>query len=144
MKVTSIVKKAIEDTITKKASAKMERLQTIKIKLEEQQDADYKFLKQALKVRYENLIADFIKLPLVKKYTCGIGYCSKRYITIEEDLKNNSIQLSCIASEDYKKVLRDIEKLKSDINAKINEVILALELGGSKKDLDDLLAKVKF
>lgn len=144
MKVTSIVKKAIEDTITKKASAKMERLQTIKIKLEEQQDADYKLLKQALKVRYENLIADFIKLPLVKKYTCGIGYCSKRYITIKEDLKNNSIQLSCIASEDYKKVLRDIEKLKSDINAKINEVILALELGGSKKDLDDLLAKVKF
>lgn len=144
MKVTSIVKKAIEETINQKASAKMERLNTIKNKLEEQQDADYKLLKQALRVRYENLVADFVKLPLVKKYTCGIGYRNERYISIEEDLKDNTVSLSFIFSEEYKKVLKDIDKLKNDITTKINEIILALELGGSKKDLDDLLAKVKF
>lgn len=144
MKVTSIVKKAIEDAINKKASAKMERLTTSKEKLEEQQNADYEFLKKAFRARYEKLVEDFVKHPLVKKYTCGIGYHNVNYISIEKDLKNNSVPLSCIASEDYKKVLKDIDKLKRDINTKINEIILALELGGSKKDLDGLLAKVKF
>lgn len=144
MKVTSIVKQAIEEAVNNKASAKMENLHEIKEKLEQQQNADYEFLKNAFRARYEKIVEEFAKLPLAQKYTCGIGYRPINYISIEQDLKNNSVALSCIASEDYKKVLKDIEKLRSDINTKVNEIVLALELGGSKKDLDDLLAKVKF
>lgn len=144
MKVTSIVKQAIEEAVNNKASAKMENLHEIKEKLEQQQNADCVILNQAFRARYEKIVEEFAKLPLAKKYTCGIGYRSINYISIEKDLKNRSVELSCIASKDYKKVLKDIEKLRSDINTKVNEIVLALELGGSKKDLDDLLAKVKF
>ena len=62
MKVTSIVKQAIEEAVNNKASAKMENLHKIKEKLEEQQNADYAILKKDFRARYEKIVEEKPKL----------------------------------------------------------------------------------
>lgn len=151
MKVTKVVKEAINSSIQNKADA---RINELKI----QKDLEKEPL-EALKIDFKTCIYRAIKdwfeqmdktHPRVKyrnyDYNCNSEIVSLPQVLDQiakrrPDFKDFYIELTTPEIENLNKQMAFIQK---SVEEKTNEIVLALELGDKKQTIQDLLDQVKF
>ena len=156
MKVTQIIKQAINDKVNELAKSKLEPLQeqldAIHKEQSEHLDDIKKELKKIVTVALTDVFTNLIKNhPEVTMVIRAYGYREPdKTLTKPDELANYVVKNDlCLGFINYKKNKEDtlknqISDLKDKINKTINNIILELELGGNKATLDNLLKKVKF
>lgn len=154
MKVTQIVKQAIETRINEIAKPKLEPLVTQKENLNKESNEQLSKIKQelrkALNVAITNILANTLKkypeLTISKNRYYNNLITLTKPSEIAKDIVDNEI---CLGFIHYKENEHDsVDKQINDLNEKIkkviNDTILELELGNNKATLEDLLKKIKF
>ena len=156
MKVTQIIKEAIQTRVNELAKPKLEPMEEqlkalVKensLYLEKIKDELKKELNVVVSSAFKNMLR---KHPEVTMERCAYGYrAPDRLMTEPDDIAEHMVENDmCFGCINYNKNERDalqkqINDFKEKIDKTINDIILELELGSSKKDLETLLAKVKF
>ena len=148
MRVSKLIKDSIQAKVQAKAETKLTQLKD----LEKQQRDEAIDKVKALDATIENIIVTRIE-PIIQSFIdCNPGivfehcYCST-------DSSANSMahncykELSCNYHIRVTKACASADTyadLKKKVTEATNDIILALELGGSKKDLLDLLNNINF
>ena len=148
MRVSKLVKDSIQAKVQAKAEAKLTQLKD----LEKQQRDEVINKVKALDATIENIIVTNIE-PVIQNFIdCNPDivfencYCSP-------DLTANSMAHNCFKELSCNYRLRATKAyasadayadLKKKVTEATNDIILALELGGSKKDLLDLINNTNF
>lgn len=130
MRVTKTIKEYLEKQIRNKAhsSPKYEALKAASKADEDAFDAAVKAIKEHAEAEVEKLI---------EQYECSSRYSNsraKRVETYTGDLETPAQK----AFTDY------VREINNQIDEKVDEIIIALELGGTKEMLEDLLQEVSF
>ena len=156
MKVTQIVKQAINEKVNELAKPKMEPLQeqlnAIHKEQSEYLDDIKKELKKTITVALTNVLTNLVKNhPEITMLRNIYGYGEPdKTLTKPDELADYAVKNGlCLGFINYKKneeddLMAQINDLNEKINKNINDIILELELGGNKATLDNLLKKVKF
>ena len=156
MKLTQIIKNAIDTRVKEIAEPNMEPLQEQLDAIHKEQ-AEYlsdikKELKKTVTVALTNVFTNLIKNhPEITMIRSAYGYREPdKTLTKPDELADYVVKNDlCFGFINYKKNEEDtlksqISDLQGKINKTINDIILELELGGNKTTLDNLLKKVKF
>ncbi len=155
MKVTQIVKNAIETRVKEIAEPKKQALCEQLDKLHKEQTEHLTNIKKEIRDLSNSMFTHALS-NAIKKHPevtlCWTEYNysgpNRLFITPSKvaEALCESISLKFIyykqAEED--KLMAQINDLNEKINKTINDIILELELGGNKTTLDNLLKKVKF
>ena len=157
MKVTQIVKQAINDKVNALAKPKLEPLQEQLDAIHKEQSEHLAEIKKELKkpitVALTNIFTNLIKNhPEITMVKNEYGYRKPdKTLTKPDELANYVVKnYLCLDFINYKKneeedtLMNQLSDLQGKINKTINDIILELELGGNKATLDSLLKKVKF
>lgn len=156
MKVTQIIKNAINDKVNALAKPKLEPLQeqldAIRKDQSEYLNDIKKELEKTVTVALTNVFTNLIKNhPEITMKRTGYGYGAPyKTLTKPDELADYIVRNDlCFGFINYKKneednLMAQINDLTEKINKAINDIILELELGTNKSTLDDLLKKVKF
>lgn len=155
MKVTQIVKQAIQTRVNEIAKPKLEPMQKQLKALIEENSLNLERIKDELKKELNVVVSDALtnmmkKHPEVTLERSIYSYRINRLLTKSDEVAEYMVENDmCFGCINYKKNERDalqkqINDFKEKIDKTINDIILELELGSSKKDLETLLAKVKF
>lgn len=155
MKVTQIIKNAIETRVKEIAEPKKQALREQLDKLHDEQIAYLTSIKTEIRnlfsASYTNIFRSICKKhPEIKLYSTEYNYPKCNYIlNTPEQIAESLSKESSLGFVYYKKDEEDdleaqTNDLDEKINKTINDIILELELGGNKATLDDLLKKVKF
>ena len=128
MKVTRLIREYVERSVTALSKKSQEEIDfgiyQDKVALAEQ------YVEEQTKEFADKLKADVLArfdLP-----ECAIAYCATRVVTLSRN--GNEIERKAIAA----KRLRD-QKTRD----KIDEILLSLELGATKAELDEMIAKLQ-
>ena len=130
MRVTKTIKEYLEKQIKNKAhsSPKYEALKAASKADEEAFDAAVKAIKEHAEAEVEKLI---------EQYECSSRYSYSRDSRVE--IRTGDLETPT------GKVFHDyIREINNQIDEKVDEIIIALELGGTKEMLEDLLQEVSF
>lgn len=130
MRVTKTIKEYLEKQVKNKAhsSPKYEALRAISKADEEAFDAAVKAIKEHAEAEVEKLI---------EQYECSPRYSSSRAKRVE-------IYTGDLETPTGKAYSNYIREINSQIDEKVDEIVIALELGGTKEMLEDLLQEVSF
>ena len=147
MRVSKLVKDSIQSKVQAKAEAKLTQLKDLE---KQQRDEDMDKVK-ALDATLENIIVTSIE-PVIQSFIdCNPDIVFNSYWCT--DLSANSMAHNCFKelfhsyhlkatkADAYADAYADLKKKVAEAT---NDIILALELGGSKKDLLDLLNNTNF
>lgn len=146
MKVTNVIKEAITTRINEMC-AEANKADVIALNKEIKRLEDEKNQRKAeIREKYKKLFMTMLDKLDTKKIKYSYTYYSGSVLTSKEDLWEKSIPgIDLDFSSDL------IDQLETKINANqkkankfINDVILALELGTKKTDLETLLNNIKF
>lgn len=155
MKVTQIIKNAIETRVKEIAEPKKQALYEQLDKLHKEQEEHLVSVKEEVR---DLLTAMFTHaLSNVTKKHSEITLFWRKYnysslnplFTTPSEIAEGLTESISLGFIYYKKdeednLMAQINDLNKKINKNINDIILELELGGNKATLDDLLKKVKF
>lgn len=155
MKVTQIIKNAIETRVKEIAEPKKQALCEQLDKLHKEQEEHLVSVKEEVR---DLLTAMFTHaLSNVTKKHSEITLFWRKYnysgpnplLTTPSEIAEGLTESISLGFIYYKKdeednLMAQINDLNKKINKNINDIILELELGGNKSTLDDLLKKVKF
>lgn len=126
MRVTKLVREYIEREVSKKFNEKDLELKSIQ---EKHEKARLQFEKELKKIR---LKADVD----VEKAIKNCGYIGSR----EEYVEISTYGISNPYYSELNKRKNELVKIKRD---KIDEILITLELGGTRNDLDEMLSKIE-
>jgi len=153
MKVTQIVKNAIEARVKEMAEPKRKVIQEQLDKLYEEQGNHLADIKLAVKnsfiASFEQALSNIIKnhpeITLCKKtyYGSNVSLITPSEIAenLSEDISYSYIKYK---QDEEDKLMTQISELNDKVSKNVSDIILELELGGNKATLDNLLKKVKF
>lgn len=155
MKVTQIIKNAIETRVKEIAEPKKQALREQLDKLHNEQKEYISGVKTEVKdlfvAAFKHALNTITKKhPEITLYRSKYNYLgSDTLLTTPAEITDTLIESISLNFIYYKRNKEDnltaqINDLDEKINKTINDIILELELGGNKATLDDLLKKVKF
>lgn len=130
MRVTGIMKEYIHEEVKKKIEPKYEEKAKIKKTREDIKEDFIIKLNEELSNQMNKSIDDFLSAH--KDYEDNRSYVWGNKITLNP-------LLICNKQDDIENWRKDMEQ---EITAKVKEIIVTLELGGTKKDLDELLNNI--
>ncbi len=130
MRVTSIMKSYIAEEVTKRIAPKYEEKKKL---LETRLALKEKFfdeLQDGLNTALNNTINMFLQENPI-------------FVDNRSDNWNSKIHVSCSLVDVPRDDVTNWQKdMKKEVEAKVKEIVVTLELGGTKKDLDELLNKI--
>ena len=155
MKVTQIIKNAIDTRVREIAEPKKQALREQLDKLHNEQKEYLSGVKTEVKdlsvTMFTHALSNITKKhPEITLYWSKYNYSGPNtLLTTPAEIADALIKSISLDFIYYKKDEEDnltaqINDINEKINKNINDIILELELGGNKSTLDDLLKKVKF
>lgn len=130
MRVTGIMKEYITEEVRKRIEPKYEDKKQAKKARNDIRDNFINTLNDILNKQKDEAIEEFLAK-------------NKRYIDNRSHIWNHTIALNYsiigIETDDIENWRKDMEK---EIAEKVKEIVVTLELGGTKKDLDELLNNI--
>lgn len=151
MKVTKVVKEAINSSIQNKADARIQELEAQKLLEKEPLEAlevDFKTcIYRAIKDWFEQTDKTH---PRIKYRSYDYGNhnemitLSQALLQIKEHRPRMSNFYIELTTPEIENLNKEISAIKQAVGDKTNEIVLALELGDKKQTVQDLLDQVKF
>lgn len=130
MRVTSIMKDYIREEVTKRIAPKYEEMKKLQEYRRNKLEDFFEKTQEKLNKELHQDIDEFLQDNPI-------------YIDARENNWNNKIYVSCSLITTPTDNISNWQKdMKSEIATKVKEIVVTLELGGTKKDLDELLKNI--
>lgn len=130
MRVTSIMKDYIREEVTKRIAPKYEEMKKLQEYRRNKLEDFFEKTQEKLNKELHQDIDEFLQDNPI-------------YIDARENNWNNKIYVSCSLITTPTDNISNWQKdMKSEIATKVKEIVVTLELGGTKKDLDELLNNI--
>lgn len=155
MKVTQIIKNAIETRVKEIAEPKKQALYEQLDKLHDEQKEHLTDIKEEVKDLSISMFTHVLSNITKKNPEVTLSWDKYNYsgpntlLTTPSEVANalcESIYFNfiCYKKDEEDNLTAQLNDINEKINKNINDIILELELGGNKTTLDNLLKKVKF
>lgn len=128
MRVTKLIREYVEDSVREMYAPKINNC-----------GADYREKDNEVQKRIEELLKETELRAKQIVTECGL--------TVDKGYDDTELNLFTyyhrFGTEESRKVSEEIGKIAAERNEKIKEILLTLELGGTKAELDEMLKKIK-
>lgn len=130
MRLTSIMKDYIREEVAKRIAPKYEEMKRLQEYRRNRLEEFFEKTQEKLNKELQQDIDEFLQDNPI-------------YIDAREDVWNNKIYVSHnLITTPTDNISNWQKDMKSEIATKVKEIFVTLELGGTKKDLDELLKKI--